>query len=165
MQSSSLAPVRGVNESNVSEGVRDAEPAPIPRAAVQSSGIEAAQVSAIKAAVLQQQKFLAELVDHAQRWDLEGSELRLYFPSASRAIAEMLQQRNPLEKLRTIASDILGSPMRVCVKLESTAGTPAARTTQSAPMPREQYEKDPIVRAMLDRFGGQVSEIKRRGEG
>jgi hypothetical protein len=121
-------------------------------------------VSAIKSAVLQQQKFLAELVEHARRWDLEGNELRLYFPSESRTIAEMLQQRNPLEKLRTIASDILGSQVRVCVKLETATGTPAARTTQAAPMPREQYEKDPIVRAMLDRFGGQVTEIKKRGE-
>ncbi len=143
----------------------DAAAAAIPRAAVQSSGIDAEQVGAIKAAVIQQQKFLAELVEHARRWDLEGSELRLYFPSESRAIAEMLQQRNPLEKLRTIASDILRSPLRVCVKLESAAGTAAARAAQSAPLPRAQDEKDPIVRAMLDRFGGQVTEIKRRGEG
>jgi DNA polymerase-3 subunit gamma/tau len=153
--------------SGENAGARESEeiaPAAIPRATVQSNGIDAAQVSAIKAAVLQQQKFLAELVEHAQRWDLEGSELRLYFPSESRTIAEMLQQRNPLEKLRTIASDILRSQLRVCVKLDSAAGTPTARTTQSAPMPREQYEKDPIVRAMLDRFGGQVTEIKKRGE-
>jgi hypothetical protein len=77
----------------------------------------------------------------------------------------MLQQRNPLEKLRTIASDILRSPMRVCVKLDSAAGAPAASAVQSATMPRAQVEQDPIVRAMLERFGGQVSEIKRRGEG
>ncbi|HEV3218636.1 MAG TPA: DNA polymerase III subunit gamma/tau [Candidatus Acidoferrales bacterium] len=164
-QSSTPTPGRGTGEIDHVESAGEAAAISIPRAAVQSRGIDAAQVGAIKAAVLQQQKFLAELVEHAQRWDLEGSELRLYFPSESRAIAEMLQQRNPLEKLRTIASDILRSPMRVCVKLDSAAGTPAARAAQGAPLPREQYEKDPIVRAMLDRFGGQVTEIKRRGEG
>jgi DNA polymerase-3 subunit gamma/tau len=153
---------RGTTDTNAAD---ESAGSAIPRAAVQSSGIDAAQVGAIKAAVLQQQKFLAELVEHARRWDLEGSELRLYFPSESRTIAEMLQQRNPLEKLRTIASDILRSPLRVCVKLDSAVGMPAARVAQSAPTPRAQYEQDPIVRAMLDRFGGQVTEIKRRGEG
>jgi DNA polymerase-3 subunit gamma/tau len=164
-QPSPVTPIRGSVESSHAEKASATEPALIPRAPVQSIGIDAAQVGAIKAAVLQQQKFLAELVEHAQRWDLEGSELRLYFPSESRAIAEMLQQRNPLEKLRAIASDILRSPVRVCVKLESAAGMPAARAAQSTTIPRAQVEQDPIVRAMLDRFGGQVSEIKRRGEG
>ncbi len=164
-QSYSPAPVRGNVESNSAEAARETELTPIPRVPVRSTGIDAGQVGAIKAAVLQQQKFLAELVEHAQRWDLEGSELRLYFPSESRAIAEMLQQRNPLEKLRTIASDILRSPVRVCVKLDSAAGAPAASTAQSSALPRAQVEQDPIVRAMLERFGGQVSEIKRRGEG
>ncbi len=140
-------------------------PSSIPRTTVEASGIDASQVSAIKAAVLHQQKFLAELVEHAQRWELEGSELRLYFPSESRTIAEMLQQRSPLEKLRTIASDILRSTLRVCVKLDSAAGTPSTRAAQSGGLPRAQYEQDPIVRAMLDRFGGQVTEIKRRSEG
>jgi DNA polymerase III subunit gamma/tau len=155
----------GAQENTNSNDAEESSAPAIPRAAVESSGIDAAQVGAIKAAVLQQQKFLAELVEHARRWDLEGSELRLYFPSESRTIAEMLQQRNPLEKLRTIASDILRSPLRVCVKLDSAVGTSAARATQGAPMARAQYEQDPIVRAMLDRFGGQVTEIKRRGEG
>ncbi|MFZ0821542.1 MAG: DNA polymerase III subunit gamma/tau [Candidatus Acidiferrales bacterium] len=155
----------GAQETRTSEAMGERAAPAIPRAAVQSSGIDSAQVGAIKAAVLQQQKFLAELVEHARRWDLEGSELRLYFPAESRTIAEMLQQRNPLEKLRTIASDILRSPLRVCVKLDSGDGAQAAQAAQSAPMPRAQYEQDPIVRAMLDRFGGQVTEIKRRGEG
>ncbi len=154
-----------IEESSSMDVSEESSSPAIPRAEVQSNGIDASQVDAIKAAVLQQQKFLAELVEHAQRWDLEGNELRLYFPSESRTIAEMLQQRNPLEKLRTIASDILRSQLRVCVKLDSAAGTPAARAAQGAPLPRAQYEQDPIVRAMLDRFGGQVTEIKRRGEG
>jgi DNA polymerase-3 subunit gamma/tau len=168
-QTSSTAIARNTadaQDTTHTDAVEETAPSAPPRAGVQSIGIDAAQVDAIKAAVLQQQKFLAELVEHARRWDLEGSELRLYFPSESRTIAEMLQQRNPLEKLRTIASDILRSPLRVCVKLDSAAGTPAARAAQSAPqLPRAQYEQDPIVRAMLDRFGGQVTEIKRRGEG
>ena len=29
---------------------------------------------------------------------------------------------------------------------------------------RAKFEQDPIVRAMLERFGGQISDVKRRGE-
>ena len=83
------------------------------------SGIDAAQVEAIKAAMLSQQKFLGELVEHASRWELDGGEIRLYFPTESRALAELLQAREPMEKLRTITSRVLGQPLRVCVKLEA----------------------------------------------
>jgi len=30
---------------------------------------------------------------------------------------------------------------------------------------RTRFEQDPIVRAMLERFGGRISEVKRRDEG
>jgi DNA polymerase-3 subunit gamma/tau len=135
------------------------------RAAVNVSGIEATQVHAIKSAILQKQKFLAELVDHANRWELEGSEMRLYFPPESRTLAQMLQAREPLEKLRTIVSEVTRSPLRVCVRLDSAVETGAANSSRRAPLSRAQFEKDPIVRAMLDKFGGQVTEVKRRGEG
>ncbi len=29
---------------------------------------------------------------------------------------------------------------------------------------RARFEQDPIVRAMLERFGGQISDVKRHGE-
>jgi hypothetical protein len=122
-------------------------------------------VEAIKAAILAEQKFLGELVAHATRWELHGGEMRLYFPTESRALAEMLQARDPLEKLRTISSQVVGQPLRVCVKLEATpAMSGPARGTLSSPELRARLEQDPIVRAMLERFGGRISEVKRRGE-
>jgi DNA polymerase-3 subunit gamma/tau len=135
------------------------------RESVRVTGIDQTQVGAIKSAILQQQKFLAELVDHAHHWDLVGSELRLYFPAESRALAAMLQERGPLEKLRTIASEVTRSPLRVCVKLDSAPETSSVQGARTSSVARGRYEQDPIVRSMLDRFGGQVSEVKRRGEG
>jgi hypothetical protein len=29
---------------------------------------------------------------------------------------------------------------------------------------RAKFEQDPIVRGMMERFGGQISDVKRRGE-
>jgi DNA polymerase-3 subunit gamma/tau len=123
-----------------------------------SSGLASAQVDAIKAA-LQGQKFLWSMVEHASRWEIESGELRLFFPTESRALAEMLQARDAMERLRTVLNQVVGQALRVCVKLESGRAT----TGRSSEL-RARFEEDPIVRAMLERFGGQISKVKRPGE-
>jgi DNA polymerase-3 subunit gamma/tau len=125
-----------------------------------SNGIGTAQVEAIKAA-LQGQKFLWSMLDAVTRWEVENGELRLFFPSESRSLAEMLQARDPMERLRTVLNQVVGQPLRVCVKLDSSRG--AAPTGCSSEL-RARFEEDPIVRAMLEKFGGQISNVKRPGE-
>ena len=129
-------------------------------AEVPANGIGSAQVEAIKAA-LQGQKFLWSMLDAVTRWEVENGELRLFFPSESRALAEMLQARDPMERLRTVLNQVVGQPLRVCVKLDSSRG--AAPTGRSSEL-RARFEEDPIVRAMLEKFGGQISNVKRPGE-
>jgi DNA polymerase III subunit gamma/tau len=150
-----------------SAGNRGTTAAPIPasaprivaRAAEDSAGgLHSAQVEALKTA-LKGQKFLWSMIEAAARWEIEGGELRLFFPAESRALAEMLQARDPMERLRTVLNDVMGQPLRVCVKLESGR---AARSESSEL--RARFEEDPIVRAMLERFGGQISKVKRPGE-
>jgi DNA polymerase III subunit gamma/tau len=124
------------------------------------SGINSAQVEAIKAA-LHGQKFLWSMLDAVTRWEVENGELRLFFPSESRSLAEMLQARDPMERLRTVLNQVVGQPLRVCVKLDSSRATaPAGRSSEL----RARFEEDPIVRAMLEKFGGQISNVKRPGE-
>jgi DNA polymerase III subunit gamma/tau len=122
------------------------------------SGLATAQMEAIQSQ-LRSQKFLWSMVEHATRWELDGAEMNLYFPPESRALAEMLQARDPMEKLRTVLSSVMGQPLRVCVKLDSSRSAPPRAAELRARM-----EEDPIVRAMLERFGGQISEVKRRSE-
>jgi len=134
----------------------------IARPAAAGDGLVEAQVVSIKDAIVSQEKFLGELVGHASRWEMSGGEVRLFFPTESRALAEMLQARDPMERLRNIASRILGHTVRVCVKLEAV---PVGGTTSNGTRElRAKFEQDPIVRAMLERFGGQISDVKRRGE-
>jgi DNA polymerase III subunit gamma/tau len=129
-------------------------------AEVPTNGIGTAQVEAIKAA-LQGQKFLWSMLDAVTRWEVENGELRLFFPSESRSLAEMLQARDPMERLRTVLNQVVGQPLRVCVKLDSSRATaPAGRSSEL----RARFEEDPIVRAMLEKFGGQISNVKRPGE-
>jgi len=128
--------------------------------AVKVSGISAEQVAEIKAGIQAQQKFLGELVDQSSRWELDGAELRIYFAPEKRPFAEMLEGRDSLERVRTISSNVLGRPVRVCAKLEAVAAAAASATGGTQEL-RAQFERDPMVRSMLQRFGGKISEVKR----
>src|ERR1700736_2210994 len=128
-------------------------------------GISAEQVSQIKAAVQKQQKFLGELLEHATAWEVAGAELKLYFPAGKKSFAEMLEGRDSLEKLRSISSNVLGRAMRVCAKLAaSTSPQPATRAGSEQQELRAKFERDPMVRSILQRFGGKISEVRRAQE-
>jgi DNA polymerase-3 subunit gamma/tau len=125
-------------------------------------GIAAEQVAEIKAKIQAQQKFLGELVEQANRWELNGAELRIYFPPEKRPFAEMLEGRETLEKVRAASGTVLGRTVRVCARLEGVAA--AASASAGTQELRAQFERDPMVRSMLQRFGCKISEVKRRQE-
>jgi DNA polymerase III subunit gamma/tau len=131
-----------------------------------ASGLTEAHVEEIRVAIQSQQKFLGELLEHAHRWELEGAELRIYFAAEKRAFAEMVEGRDSLEKIRATAGKVLNRSVRVCAKMESVAATTAnaSRAASGSKELREKFERDPIVRSMLQRFGGKISEVKRREE-
>jgi DNA polymerase-3 subunit gamma/tau len=134
--------------------------------AVQTTGISQEHVAEIKTAIQAQQKFLGELVEQSNRWELEGAELRIYFSPENRTYAELMEGRESLEKIRTISSKVLGQAVRVCAKLEAVAAAAAsaARGASGTQELRAQFERDPMVRSMLQRFGGKISEVKRSQE-
>jgi DNA polymerase III subunit gamma/tau len=132
---------------------------------VLTSGISPEHVAEIKSAIQAQQKFLGELVEQSSRWELEGAELRLYFSAKNRPFAELLEGRDSLEKIRAVSSKVLGRAVRVCAKLEDVAAAAAAGSAGSSTQElRAQFERDPLVRSMLQRFGGKISEVKRGQE-
>ena len=65
-----------------------------------------------------------------------------------------------LEKVRVASSKVLGKSVRVCARIENVAGSiaPQAANTQEL---RAQFERDPMVKSMLQRFGRKISEVKR----
>ena len=130
------------------------------------TGMSAEQVTEIKNAIQTQQRFIGELLEHAARWELEGSELRIYFPSEKSNFAELLEGRETLEKMRDSSSKVLGRSVRVCARLESGAAKDenASRVAASTQEMRAQFENDPLVKSMLQRFGGRISEVRRRTE-
>jgi hypothetical protein len=153
-----------VRKSEISE--RDAAFVTSKGGATLASGITKEQVGEIKAAIQAQQKFLGELVEQSSRWELEGAELRIYFSPEKRPFAEMLEGREALEKVRDVSSKALGRAVRVCAKLEPVAAgaATASHAASGRQELRAQFERDPMVRSMLQRFGGKISEVKRRQE-
>ncbi len=141
----------------------ESEPETNVAAETRAEEITQEQVVEIKTAIQVQQKFLGEIVNQGSRWELEGSELRIYFSADKRAFAEMMEGRDSLEKVRTCSSKVLGRPVRVCAKVEAVAAA-APRGASGTQELREQFERDPMVRSMLQRFGGKISEVKWRQE-
>jgi hypothetical protein len=150
--------------------------------AIEAEGIAAEQVAKIKAIIEDEKKFVGGLLEQSSRWQVDGAELRIFFPADKRAFAELLEARESLDKIRTVASQVLGKPVRVCAKIESMAAAAAAggnggsrsampgsarssaRSADDSGTPelRARFESDPMVRSMLERFGGKISEVKPR---
>jgi DNA polymerase III subunit gamma/tau len=145
------------------ESESEAEEVVATPSAARAEGITQEQVAEIKTAIQAQQKFLGEIVNQGTRWELEGAELRIYFSADKRAFAEMMEGRDSLEKVRASSSKVLGRPVRVCAKVEAVAAN-APRGISGTQELREQFERDPMVRSMLQRFGGKISEVKWRQE-
>jgi DNA polymerase-3 subunit gamma/tau len=144
-----------------------APPSVIAQVAGTFDGLEAAQVDALLAAIRDKRKMLASMIEHVSRWELSGGEMRLYFPGERRAVVEMMQARDTLEGLRAIASEVLGQPLRVCVKLDPARSSAAPAISQAETRRsdlRAKFEQDPFVRAMLERFGGEIQDVRRRDE-
>jgi DNA polymerase-3 subunit gamma/tau len=121
------------------------------------SGLAAAHFDAVKSA-LQNSRLLSSFLEHATRCETEAGEFRIFFSTENRTLTEMLP-REAMERLRTVVNQVFGQPLRVCVKLETARGT----TTRVSEL-RARFEEDPIVRAMLEKFGGHISRVKRPGE-
>jgi DNA polymerase III subunit gamma/tau len=135
-----------------------APPRVVARAAESAGGgLGGAQLEAIKA-TLQSSRLLSSFLEHATRSEIESGEFRLFFSPEHRTLTEMLP-RDAMERLRTAVQEVIGQPLRVCVKLDSGRAT-VSRTSEL----RARFEEDPIVRAMLEKFGGQISKVKRPGE-
>ncbi|HXW61352.1 MAG TPA: DNA polymerase III subunit gamma/tau [Candidatus Acidoferrales bacterium] len=121
-----------------------------------ASGLARAQLDAVRSA-LQNSRLLSSFLEQATRCETEAGEFRIFFATEDRTLTEMLP-REAMERLRTVVHQVFGQPLRVCVKLE-----PRGATARGGEL-RARFEEDPIVRAMLEKFGGQISRVKRPGE-
>lgn len=158
-----VAPSSGAQVGTAAAAVPIREELPTANGA---EGITAEQISQIKIAIQCQQKFLGELVEQSCRWELEGGELQIYFAAEKSSFAGLIEGRDTLEKIRSVASKVLGRAVRVCAKLEiqATAAAIAVEGNGGMQEVRGQFERDPIVQSMMQRFGGKISAVRRGKE-
>jgi DNA polymerase III subunit gamma/tau len=153
-----------LSPSRAPAGQTQSTPATESRKEIAAEGLTLREVAEIKSAIQAQQKFIGEFLEYASRWELQGTELRIYFPSDKSAFAGLIEVRETLEKIRNAAVKVLGRAVRVCARLDSSAvsGTNSSRAATSAEDLRAQFEKDPMVKSMLQRFGGKISGVRRQ---
>jgi DNA polymerase-3 subunit gamma/tau len=165
--SSASAAAPAIESKTISVNDTKAEAMPqAKKTEVAGTGITGEQIAQVKAAIQGQQKFIGELLEHASRWELDGSELRIYFPSEKSTFAGLIEGRETLEKIRAVSGKVLARAVRVCAKLETGAANAenGARGASSTQEMRAQFENNPMVKSMLQRFGGRISEVRRQSE-
>ncbi|MGH9861868.1 MAG: DNA polymerase III subunit gamma/tau [Candidatus Acidiferrales bacterium] len=134
-------------------------PSPVLRGPQEAGGptLESETIEAIQSAVFAQSKFLGSFVESVARWERQHDSLTLWFPANSRTLVEMLDkhQQTQLEK---IIAGVLAAPVKVYAKVGAVE--PACPVAAVADNPH-----NPVVKALLDRFGGSVrraSELTAR---
>lgn len=83
-----------------------------------AKGLTLGQVNAITVAVSAQQKFVAEVVQQAHRWEWDGTTLRIYFSSQKGQFAALLESHESILKIRNAIQGVLGVDAKIGVHVE-----------------------------------------------
>ena len=70
--------------------------------------------------------------------------------------ADLLKSREQQETLRTVCAEVLGQPVKICVRLEEQE----VEARAERPSARERAERDQTVEAFRKKFDGTVLDVK-----
>jgi len=166
----STAPAASPARKQETEPPRHLSPAPqekpraadaAPKAVALSAVIPAAppadeRLDSIKALLFEQKKLLSTCLDHLSGWRFEDGEVRFLFAQNASFFADLLRSREQLDTLRSVCSQVLGQPVKICVTLDEQGGAPVA----ARPNARERAERDPAVAAFRKRFDCTLVDVK-----
>ena len=91
---------------------------------------------------------------------VDGAVLALRVPAGH--YHDYLAQRDHSQLVENLAQQFFGRPLRVTVQVSSPAAASAAEPTDSAADLQNAALGDPVVRAAVEIFGGEVQEVKSR---
>ena len=117
-------------------------------------GADAQPLALIRDRVQARSKLLSNFLEHnLVGWRLQDGQARFTFSEEVRWALDILAEHENRELLRSICSEVLGQPVQVSVSVEEPGNAPAdeGRVRLS---PRERAERDPRVRAVIERFKG-----------
>jgi hypothetical protein len=117
---------------------------------------EDAVLAAIKAKVYGQSNFLGSCLEHMTRWRFENGEVTFFYAPKDSFFADLLKSREQQEILRTVCAQVLGQPLKICVRLEELE----VEARGERPSARERAERDQTVEAFRKKFDGTVLDVK-----
>jgi hypothetical protein len=133
-----------------------ARPAPAAPAETAAPAHENAALTAIKTKVYGQSNFLGSCLEHMVSWRFENGEATFVYAQKDSFFADLLKSREQQETLRTVCAEVLGQPVKICVRLEEQEVE--ARVVR--PNARERAERDQTVEAFRKKFDGTVVDVK-----
>ena len=117
---------------------------------------EDGRFAAIKTSVYSQSNFLGSCLEHLSGWRCAEGEVEFLFAPKDSFFADLLKSREQQETLRTVCTQVLGQPVKICVRLEEQGVAVRAER----PNARARAERDPGVDAFRKKFDGTVVDVK-----
>ncbi|MGA3166534.1 MAG: DNA polymerase III subunit gamma/tau [Terriglobia bacterium] len=117
---------------------------------------EDGRFAAIKTSVYSQSNFLGSCLEHLSGWRCAEGEVEFLFAPKDSFFADLLKSREQQETLRTVCAQVLGQPVKICVRLEEQGVAVRAER----PNARARAERDPGVDAFRKKFDGTVVDVK-----
>ena len=147
-----------------SERPSAAEPSLAPAAPVEphapptpaALAIEDARLAAIQTRVYHQSNFLGSCLEHLSGFQFKDGEAYFEFAQKDSFYADLVKAREQLEILRSACAEVLGQPVKICVRLKEQGVV----TRTEYPSARERAERDPGVEAFRKKFDGAVLDVK-----
>jgi DNA polymerase III gamma/tau subunit len=131
-------------------------PAPVETATAASSAPKDATLATIISKVYGQSNFLGSCLEHVASWTCENGEATFVYSQKDSFFAELLKNREQQETLRAVCAEVLGQPLKICVRLEMQE----VEARVERPSVRERAERDQTVEAFRKRFDGTVLDVK-----
>ena len=89
-------------------------------------------------------------------WRFENGEATFVYAQKDSFFADLLKSREQQETLRAVCAEVLGQPVKICVRLEGQE----VEARLERPSARERAERDQTVEAFRKRFDGMLLDVK-----
>jgi DNA polymerase III subunit gamma/tau len=117
-----------------------------------------ANLTAIKAALFEESKFLSSCLNPLAGWRFENGQAHFLYSREGSWAAELLQSRQHQEKLRAACERVLGQPVKIYVTLKAESGQPSIAPARLNAQDRAQ--RNPGVEAFQRQFDGVLVDVK-----
>ncbi|HXF04032.1 MAG TPA: DNA polymerase III subunit gamma/tau [Blastocatellia bacterium] len=136
-------------------------PAPATVPAVPPSGATD-EIEAIKQQLIERGKILlATILEKAQTIEITGDRLRIVFARTESGHRETVLQKSNAQVLTAVAQAVTGRTLTLDVVVEANA--PSEQSSRASAL-RAKAEADPVVRALVKTFKGEIVDVVAKDE-